>query len=290
MAKRVQLIRHDSAGAAAFLGKQGELTVNTTKNVVIVHNGTTTGGYEQARADLNNVNVATAASAGKMSATQASQVADHESTIPTKADKVVPSAANNIALLDASGNLVDGGRPFFDAGTAAVFYQAAAPTGWTGSDAHNDKALRIVTVSGGSGGGNGGTHDLSSPPSTAHTHAVGTYSVDNHTLSISEIPAHNHGNGTLATASNGAHVHTLNSQDSGGSSVRGVQVEDSVSVTAESGLVNSNGAHTHTITGSTANNGGGGSHNHGLSGSSASNGPTAFAPKYIDVIVATRDA
>ena len=38
--------------------------------------------------------------------------------------------------------------------SVSVFYQSAAPTGWSQSTAHNDKALRVVS---GAGGGSGGT-------------------------------------------------------------------------------------------------------------------------------------
>ena len=42
----------------------------------------------------------------------------------------------------------------FVSGTALLFYQAAAPTGWTKSTTNNDKALRVVSgTSGGSAGG-----------------------------------------------------------------------------------------------------------------------------------------
>ncbi len=44
-----------------------------------------------------------------------------------------------------------------EAGTDGIFYQAAAPTGWTGSDADSDKAMRIVSETSGLGGASGGT-------------------------------------------------------------------------------------------------------------------------------------
>jgi hypothetical protein len=48
------------------------------------------------------------------------------------------------------------GNPFsgFISGTTLLFYQVAAPTGWTQVTTHNDKALRVVS---GTGGGSGGT-------------------------------------------------------------------------------------------------------------------------------------
>lgn len=53
----------------------------------------------------------------------------------------------------------------FPATTALVFFQAAAPTGWTKQTAQNDKYLRVVS---GTGGGSGGT----GAASTGHTHSV----------------------------------------------------------------------------------------------------------------------
>lgn len=68
-------------------------------------------------------------------------------------------------------------------GTVVVFYQSTSPVGWTKSTANNDKALRVVS---GSGGGSGGTGPLSSIGT--HTHTGGT-----HTLTVDEIPSHTHG-------------------------------------------------------------------------------------------------
>lgn len=100
----------------------------------------------------------------------------------TKADKVVPSAAGNLATLDASGNLADSGSTgIFPSGTKMLFQQTAAPTGWTKVTASvNDKALRVVSGSVSSGG------------SVAFSTAFGTTATDAHTLTISEMPAHTH--------------------------------------------------------------------------------------------------
>lgn len=45
-----------------------------------------------------------------------------------------------------------GGAPPFATNTAMVFVQTSAPTGWTKSTTHNDKALRIVSGSASTGG------------------------------------------------------------------------------------------------------------------------------------------
>jgi len=61
--------------------------------------------------------------------------------------------------------------------TVSVFFQAAAPTGWTKSTTHDDKALRVVSGTGGgfgSGGtaGAGGISFTSAFPATAKPIAV----------------------------------------------------------------------------------------------------------------------
>lgn len=88
-------------------------------------------------------------------------------------------------------------------GTVMVFYQTAAPTGWTKLTTHNDKALRVVS---GSGGGSGGSRALSSSDT------------GDHTLIISELPSHHHQIRIDLNATAGS---TLNSSTAGaGTSLR----------------------------------------------------------------------
>ena len=200
------------------------------------------------------------------------------------------------ALPAISGANLTGVDPF-PSGTVMVFYQSAAPTGWTKSTAQNDKALRVVS---GSGGGTGGTHDLSSPPSLAHTHtaAAHTHTAAAHTHTSA---AHTHGNNLSAAAHTLTEAQMPSHRHAGGSNV----------------YVGSNGvAYTgkncqsgHSATGGKNYwgyyTGGGQSHSHGMSGSvssatpgatgsttpgaSGSTTPTSFAPKYINVIICAKD-
>lgn len=50
MAKQVQIRRGTTAQTAAFTGAVGEITVDTDKNTVVVHNGSTAGGFPLAKA------------------------------------------------------------------------------------------------------------------------------------------------------------------------------------------------------------------------------------------------
>ena len=114
----------------------------------------------------------------------------------------------------------------FPSGTAMLFNQSSAPTGWTKGTAHNNKALRVVTGTVSSGGGNNFTTALNS------SFATSGGSVSNHTLSTSQIPSHNHSANTRRDPSWNTSFRTSDNT---------------------TGTLNTN------------NTGGGGSHNHGFS-------------------------
>ena len=60
MASRIRFRRGTSTEHATFTGAEGEITVNTTKDTLVVHDGSTAGGFEMLRADLNNLDSGTA--------------------------------------------------------------------------------------------------------------------------------------------------------------------------------------------------------------------------------------
>ncbi|MDP7365859.1 MAG: hypothetical protein QGH83_01155, partial [Candidatus Pacebacteria bacterium] len=57
MAKRVQRRRGTTTEHSTFTGAAGEITVDTTKEVVVVHDASTAGGIPSAREDLSNVDL-----------------------------------------------------------------------------------------------------------------------------------------------------------------------------------------------------------------------------------------
>ena len=85
-------------------------------------------------------------------------------------------------VLDTS-NLPGSGVSEFVSGTVLVFYQAAAPTGWTQVTTQNDAALRVVSTA---GGGTGGTVAFTTAFAAANT-------TDGTALTTAQLPAHNHG-------------------------------------------------------------------------------------------------
>lgn len=115
--------------------------------------------------------------------------------------------------------------------TVSVFFQAAAPTGWTKSTTHDDKALRVVSGTGGgfgSGGtsGAGGISFTSAFPSTAKAISVPisvtapvTATIGQTTLSTAQIPQHTHNSLTgsdSAAASGTSQFRTPGNTDTGG--------------------------------------------------------------------------
>jgi len=183
----------------------------------------------------------------------------------------------------------------FPSGTVMVFHQASAPTGWTKSTANNDKTLRVVS---GSGGGTGGTHALTSPPSTSHTHTGPSHthstpnhshshslSAGSHTLSTSEMPSHSHSIAVLGGyGGQWSQYCKIAAQWNCSSGIYGNQVNHSGS-TVSAGSGNS---HSHSLSGSISSSGAS-TTGSGGTGATGATSPTAFSPQYIDIIVAQKD-
>lgn len=101
MAKRVKRLRHAIAQALSFVGFEGEITVDTTNKSLRVHDESTPGGFEQARADLVNAVSATNANNGKMTALH---VQTQEAVVVSAAQNAVDIAAevvDRVADVDA---------------------------------------------------------------------------------------------------------------------------------------------------------------------------------------------
>jgi hypothetical protein len=142
---------------------------------------------------------------------------------------VAPGTSGNV-LTSNGTTWTSGSAPGFPSGTVLLFYQAAAPTGWTQVTTQNNKALRVVSGTGGSTGGS-----VAFTTAFASQSAGGT--VGSTTLSTSEMPSHTH---TYSVTESGAF---------------GFQVTQK--------LFSADGR---TLT--TNSTGGGGSHNHSFTGSS----------------------
>jgi hypothetical protein len=162
---------------------------------------------------------------------------------------VAPSTAGNV--LTSNGTIWTSAAPTIPSGTVMLFYQAAAPTGWTQVTTQNNKALRIVS---GTGGGTGGSVAFTTAfVSQAVSGSVGTSGAT--TLSTAQMPSHTHTIG--ATVAIGGEGSTFSSEGGGGAAL------------------------------STGSTGGGGSHTH--TGGTFTGTAIDLAVQYIDVIIASKN-
>lgn len=160
----------------------------------------------------------------------------------------------------------------FPSGTAMMFVQTSAPTGWTKSTTHDNKALRVVSGTAGTGGSVAFTTAFASQ-TPAGSVAVSGGSVSATTLAESQIPSHWH-----YIANNGT---------------RNVASATYVGWNGQPGTdynLASNNSNAPSL-GQSGNTGGGGSHTHGFTAPTASFTGSAIdlAVQYVDVIIATKN-
>ena len=181
-------------------------------------------------------------------------------------------------VLDTS-NLPGSGVSEFVSGTVLVFYQAAAPTGWTQVTTQNDAALRVVSTA---GGGTGGTVAFTTAFAAANT-------TDGTALTTAQLPAHNHGvtdpTHTHAKTDPG-HTHGYTGPDNTWSTTGA----GGVTWTSGAALASANFAISSAVTNITItaastgitiqNTGSGSTHNHTLGN---------LAVKYIDTIICRKN-
>ena len=135
------------------------------------------------------------------------------------------------ALEIASPGVFTGAWAYLPTGTVMLFAQTAAPTGWTKSTTHDNKALRVVSGSASSGG------SVAFTTAFASQAVAGT--VGDTTLTIAQIPSHTH------TYPNGST--TASYKVDGNTGPNGYFVSGSTDATG------GGGSHTHTFTGTAIN-------------------------------------
>ena len=151
-----------------------------------------------------------------------------------------------------------------------LFQQTSAPSGWTKvTSGVNNRALRIVTGSVGSGGSNGFTNVLNSTVTTSNG------SVANHTLTSSQIPSHYHfafRSGNHGQLRNGSNMSSNNYPGSGSGAGN---LYESYNISASGSVSN---------VGRTSSVGSGSGHNHGFT-----NPNFNLNVAYTDVIIAQKN-
>jgi hypothetical protein len=158
----------------------------------------------------------------------------------------------------------------FPAGTTMLFYQPAAPVGWTKLTSQNDKALRVVS---GSGGVAGGTNPFSVVMAQNVT--------GNHTLAVGEIPpVVSTGNNTITVYLGGV---TTNYAPVANASWNGLNTSIGSGYTTPFTGSGVSPSQTNFASGnnniSVTSAGGGGAHNH----------PLTMGIQYLDVILASKN-
>jgi microcystin-dependent protein len=199
-----------------------------------------------------------------------------------------PSALSTAFTLNSDGSVTLGpsvNLGGFASGTVMLFAQTAAPTGWTKSTTHDNKALRVVSGTASSGGTTAFTSVFASrtPAGTiANTTSTGTIAnttstgtVGSTTLTQSQMPSHTHTplsfttysanfgtpRSALATSStNSTTIQTTGATGGGGSHDHSLTMN----------------AHNHSLTMN--------AHNHTFTGTALD-----FAVQYVDVILASKD-
>ena len=195
----------------------------------------------------------------------------------------------------------------FPSGTRMLFQQTSAPTGWTKDTSDtNNRALRVVSGSAGSGGSvafttafasqsvGGSIANTSAGGSIANATAGGSISntsaggtVGNHTLSTSQIPSHTHEMRQLAAGLGcGPNIPQAG--------IVGTAACNTNSTSAFTFSTGGGGSHNHSFSGSAHNHSFSGSaHNHSFTGSahnhSFSGTAINLAVQYLDVIIASKN-
>jgi hypothetical protein len=171
------------------------------------------------------------------------------------------SSGVNIKTINGTSILGSGDLKPIPQGTAMLFAQTAAPTGWTKLTTQNDAALRVVSGTASSGG----TVNFSS----AFTSKTVSGTVGDTTLTTDQIPSHRH-------------FVSTNIVDGGAPSAFNSLVRQRT--TAGNSDYYLEGTFTDPTVLQSSATGGSQSHTHSFSGTSID-----LAVKYVDVIIATKD-
>ena len=211
-------------------------------------------------------------------------------------------------------------------GSVILFYQANAPTGWTKVTTQDNKALRVVS---GTGGGTGGSTNFTSvftsrTPSGSVSGGNVSISIsgttNNHSLTRAQLPNHRHGMNHSHYINDPGHSHTISYPANNGGT-RGAALVSSFTLN-QGGNVTTNSASTGVniqelnndvnnnrgvvypayengtvVTGDASGQGlNGDGHSHGFSGSGSGSVSASFngnemdfAVQYIDVILCSKN-
>ncbi|MBM4179719.1 MAG: hypothetical protein FJ211_10395, partial [Ignavibacteria bacterium] len=111
MAQQVQLRRGTTAKHAAFTGAAGEVTVDTDKGTVVIHNGSTAGGFPALRENGSQNLVTTGTVTGASLSPTSSTVPTNGIYLPDANSVGISTDGSGRLFVDASGNVGVGAAP-----------------------------------------------------------------------------------------------------------------------------------------------------------------------------------
>ena len=255
-----------------------DTNTNTTYNVVdTVNHGLApvlpaTHGGKYLRADGTwevppdtNTDTNTTYSLGAIDASGGSKVIRLLTGAGASAGDVILMEGTGISL-SRSGNSITlestatgGTTSSIPSGTAMMFAQGSAPTGWTKSGSHNNKALRVVS---GSGGGSGGSVGFTSAFTSHSTSGTVSFTVDedtgNQTATGSIGNTTSSGNATSTSLGNTGNGGSDSHSFSGNTGDKTIYINDVTgNTTLSSGQLASHSHNFHRTRYATASGGGG---------------------------------
>jgi hypothetical protein len=247
------VVQNNTTGGQSILVKTSGgagVTIPNGKSAIVYVDGTNVVSQITHIPDLTLATALPVASGGTGAATlTANNVLLGNGT--SAVQEVAPGTSGNLLTSDGTTWTSAAAPDPVPSGTAMLFAQTAAPTGWTKSTAHDNKALRVVSGTASSGGSVDFTTAFASGLSAGGT-----------ALTTSQLPAHYHNSGPSFFPSDSANF---------------LYSYDTVSSTGRFVVTNSGSS---TLSPRTSTVGSGSTHDHTL---------PSFEVSYVDVIIATKD-
>jgi microcystin-dependent protein len=148
-------------------------------------------------------------------------------------------------------DLTVNGQGSIPSGTKMLFQQTTAPTGWTKQTDHNNKALRVVTGTAGTGGTNSFTNAFNSSKTVSGTTGASsvtiTGSTASHTLTVSQIPAHTHTINEGRTQGDGGNLYASGDDTTGTAFTTQTSSSTGGSTGHSHNISLTSGSHTHSF-------------------------------------------